>query len=117
MAIVESNSDNYYKDWNSALGGIWGLAGYRAAGSLGRKYLAMDRFAWEKDRELQQKEFEALQTKTVNYGSAITNLANVSGEVTTEEQRAASLAALEEEEELLGKRVGSLGSTSLMGFR
>jgi hypothetical protein len=117
MAIVESNSDNYYKDWSSALWGTFGLAGYKSAGSRGRAYLALDRLAWDKDRELQKKEFEALGTKTVNYGSAITNPADVSGEVTTEEQQAASLAALEEEDELLGKRLNTLGSTSLVGLK
>lgn len=73
----------------------------------------------EKQREIQSKELEALRgsARTVSYGTAITDVGNLSGEVTTEEQRAASLAALEEEEELLGKRVGSLGSTSLMGLR
>ena len=73
----------------------------------------------EKQREIQSKELEALRSsaRTVSYGTAITDVGNLSGEVTTEEQRAASLAALEEEEELLGKRVGSLGSTSLVGLR
>ena len=67
------------------------------------------------------KEFEKLKgsvAQTVNYGSAITDISNVSGDVlTTEEEQIRAAAALEEEEDLLGARLGMLGVGSLKGLK
>lgn len=67
--------------------------------------------AWNRDRELQEKELSVLRNnnvKTVNYGSAVS-----SSELDTD--RARAQAALEEEQRLLGRRLQSMGSTSLLG--
>lgn len=116
MALTDSAMGNkYFSSWGDAMYSIFGPVMFKG-GTIGR-LVQNDLAAYNKDRELQKKEFEALGLKTVNYGSAITNPADVSGEVTTEEQQAASLAALEEENELLGKRLNTLGSTSLVGLK
>lgn len=125
MALI-SGSDNYYSNFNDAFRGnmrkIWGgLAGYamvKTLGSnIGRMMYWSEQNKYAKDREIQGKEFNALKdkVKTVNYGSAITNPSDPSGELTTEEQQAAANLALQEEEELLGKRMSTLGSASLLG--
>lgn len=66
---------------------------------------------WNKDRELQNKEFEVLKqndVKTANYSNAISNSE-------LDSDRARAQAALEEEQRLLGRRLQSMGSTSLLG--
>lgn len=69
------------------------------------KYLAYNRDIanYNKDREIQKKEFEAIQgaTKTENYTTAI-----------SDDDRARAVAA---EEELLGERIASMGKASLFG--
>ena len=67
--------------------------------------------AWNKDRELQNKEFEVLKqndVKTTNYSNAVSNSE-------LDSDRARAQAALDEEQRLLGKRLLSMGSTSLLG--
>lgn len=107
----------YNKDWWSAFNRHGGLFLYRQAGSLGRALIAADIERYNRDRMIQEEEFKTLKNavKTVNYGSAITNPSDVSGNVkTTEEQQIAAALALEEEEDLLGQRGGTLGSGSLL---
>lgn len=92
---------------------------YASQGLIGQRMLGMGAFnrAWynkyltyasdianySKDREIQKKEFEAIQgaTKTENYTTAI-----------SDDDRARAVAA---EEELLGERIASMGKASLFG--
>lgn len=110
--------DKYYKDINAV---VSDLRGWNWKGHWKKRHYAAEKEKFEKDRELQNKEFEQLKgstAKTVNYGSAITDISNVSGDVlTTEEEQIRAAAALEEEEELLGTRLGMLGGTTLKGLK
>lgn len=113
MELVTTGGD-YSASWGDAFAKTWAHA-IPWVGSAGIQYLLYDQARYNKDRAIQNAEFNALKnaTKTVNYGSAITNPSDVSGEVTTEEQQAQAALATQEEEELLGKRMQSMGSTSL----
>ena len=116
MAALVQTGGTYSKDWMDAAAKTGWLLGYRNAGSLGRAMIASDISKYTRDRMIQKEEFDALKNavKTVNYGTAITNPSDVSGSVaTTEEQQVAAALALEQEEELLGQRGGTLGSGSL----
>lgn len=116
MAIVETGGQ-YSRNWTDAAIKSGWLFGFPRAGSLGRTLLINDMNKYSRDRTIQAEEFNALKNrvKTVNYGAAITNPSDVSGDVsTTEEQQIAAALALEEEEELLGQRNSALGSTSLL---
>ena len=117
MAIVQTDGQ-YSRNWmDAATKSGWFPLGFAKAGSLGRALLRNDMQTYSRDRMIQEEEFNTLKNrvKTVNYGSAITNPSDVSGNVaTTEEQQIAAALALEEEEELLGQRNSTLGSTSLL---
>lgn len=116
MAIVQTGRQ-YSSNWMDAARQSGWLLGFAKAGSLGRAMLMNDMQKYSRDRMIQAEEFNALKNrvKTVNYGAAITNPSDVSGNVsTTEEQQAAAVMALEEEEELLGQRNSTLGSGSLL---
>lgn len=116
MAIVETGGQ-YSRDWTDAATKSGWLFAIPRAGALGRALLINDMNKYSRDRMIQNEEFNALKNrvKTVNYGTAITNPSDVSGNVsTTEEQQIAATLALEEEEELLGQRNSTLGSTSLL---
>ena len=112
--------DKYYSSWETAMADQYGAKWYKG----GKRQKRAERAAqaeWQKDRELQNKEFEKLKgsvAQTVNYGSAITDISNVSGDVlTTEEEQIRAAAALQEEEDLLGARLGMLGVGSLKGLK
>ena len=116
MAIVQTGGQ-YSRDWMDAATKSGWLFAFPRVGSLGRALLMNDMQKYSRDRMIQDEEFNTLKNrvKTVNYGSAITNPSDVSGNVaTTEEQQIAAALALEEEEELLGQRNSTLGSTSLL---
>lgn len=116
-AVSALGGNTLYSDWGSAMSAQYGSGWYKG----GKRQKAAESQAqadWKKDRELQDKEFNVLAgaTKTVNYGSAITNPSDVSGvELTIEEEQAKAALALQEEEELLGQRLTGLGGTSLFG--
>lgn len=119
-ATSVKGGDTYYATWNDAMADQYGANWYKG----GKRQKRAERAAqaeWQKDRELQNKEFEKLKgstAKTVNYGSAITDISNISGDVlTTEEEQIRAAAALQEEEELLGTRLGMLGVGSLKGLK
>ena len=119
-ATSVKGGDKYYSSWATAMADQYGADWYKG----GKRQKRAERAAqaeWQKDRELQNKEFEQLKgstAKTVNYGSAITDISNVSGDVlTTEEEQIRAAAALEEEDELLGTRLGMLGVGSLKGLK
>ena len=112
--------DKYYSSWETAMADQYGAKWYKG----GKRQKAAERAAqaeWQKDRDLQKDEFEKLKgstAKTVNYGSAITDISNISGDVlTTEEEQIRAAAALQEEEELLGTRLGMLGVGGLKGLK
>lgn len=112
--------DKYYSSWETAMADQYGAKWYKG----GKRQKRAERAAqaeWQKDRNLQKAEFDKLKgstAKTVNYGSAITDISNVSGDVlTTEEEQIRAAAALEEEEELLGTRLGMLGVGGLKGLK
>ena len=116
MAIVQTGGQ-YSRDWMDAAAKSGWLFVFAKTGALGRALLMNDMNKYSRDRTIQNEEFNTLKNrvKTVNYGSAITNPSDVSGNVaTTEEQQIAAALALEEEEELLGQRNSTLGSTSLL---
>ena len=119
-ATSVKGGDTYYATWHDAMVDQYG-AGYYKGGKRQKAAERAARDAWLKDRELQNKEFEKLKgsvAQTVNYGSAITDISNVSGDVlTTEEEQIRAAAALQEEEELLGTRLGMLGVGSLKGLK
>lgn len=111
-AVSVNPSDKYYATWHDAMVDQYGSKYYKG-GKRQKRAESAAREAWEKDRELQETEFNALksgQTKTVDYGSAASD-----GEMTTEEERLRAELALEEEEQLLGMRLGMLGKSSLSG--
>ena len=119
-ATSVKGGDTYYSSWATAMADQYGAKWYKG----GKRQKRAERAAqaeWQKDRELQNKEFEQLKgstAKTVNYGSAITDISNVSGDVlTTEEEQIRAAAALQEEDELLGTRLGMLGVGSLKGLK
>lgn len=119
-ATSVKGGDKYYSSWATAMADQYGADWYKG----GKRQKRAERAAqaeWQKDRELQNKEFEQLKgstAKTVNYGSAITDISNVSGDVlTTEEEQIRAAAALQEEDELLGARLGMLGVGSLKGLK
>ena len=119
-ATSVKGGDTYYATWNDAMVDQYGAKWYKG----GKRQKRAERAAqaeWQKDRELQNKEFEKLKgsvAQTVNYGSAITDISNVSGDVlTTEEEQIRAAAALQEEEDLLGARLGMLGVGSLKGLK
>ena len=119
-ATSVKGGDTYYSSWATAMADQDGAKWYKG----GKRQKRAERAAqaeWQKDRELQNKEFEQLKgstAKTVNYGSAITDISNVSGDVlTTEEEQIRAAAALQEEDELLGARLGMLGVGSLKGLK
>lgn len=119
-ATSVKGGDTYYATWHDAMVDQYG-AKYYKGGKRQKRAERAARDAWQKDRELQNKEFEKLKgsvAQTVNYGSAITDISNVSGDVlTTEEEQIRAAAALQEEEELLGTRLGMLGVGSLKGLK
>ena len=119
-ATSVKGGDTYYATWHDAMVDQYG-AKYYKGGKRQKRAERAARDAWQKDRELQNKEFEKLKgstAKTVNYGSAITDISNVSGDVlTTEEEQIRAAAALQEEDELLGTRLGMLGVGSLKGLK
>ena len=119
-ATSVKGGDTYYATWHDAMVDQYG-AEYYKGGKRQKRAERAARDAWQKDRELQNKEFEKLKgsvAQTVNYGSAITDISNVSGDVlTTEEEQIRAAAALQEEEELLGTRLGMLGVGSLKGLK
>ena len=112
--------DTYYATWHDAMVDQYG-AEYYKGGKRQKRAERAARDAWQKDRELQNKEFEKLKgstAKTVNYGSAITDISNISADVlTTEEEQIRAAAALQEEDELLGTRLGMLGVGGLKGLK
>ena len=119
-ATSVKGGDKYYSSWATAMADQYGADWYKG----GKRQKRAERAAqaeWQKDRELQNKEFEQLKgstAKTVNYGSAITDISNVSGDVlTTEEEQIRAAAALQEEDELLGTRLGMLGVGGLKGLK
>lgn len=119
-ATSVKGGDTYYSNWATAMADQYGPKWYKG----GKRQKRAERAAqaeWQKDRELQNKEFEQLKgstAKTVNYGSAITDISNVSGDVlTTEEEQIRAAAALQEEDELLGTRLGMLGVGGLKGLK
>ena len=119
-ATSVKGGDKYYSSWSAAMADQYGAKWYKG----GKRQKRAERAAqaeWQKDRELQNKEFEKLKgsvAQTVNYGSAITDISNVSGDVlTTEEEQIRAAAALQEEDELLGARLGMLGVGSLKGLK
>lgn len=113
MALVQTGGD-YSASWGDAFAKTWNNV-LPWVGSAGIQMLLADQARYNRDRAIQTAEFKALKdaTKTVNYGSSITNPSDVSGETTTEEQQAQAALAVQEEEELLGQRMQSMGSTSL----
>lgn len=119
-ATSVKGGDTYYATWHDAMVDQYGRKYYKG-GKRQKRAERAARAEWEKERELQNKEFEQLKgstAKTVNYGSAITDISNVSGDVlTTEEEQIRAAAALEEEEELLGTRLGMLGVGGLKGLK
>ena len=119
-ATSVKGGDTYYATWHDAMVDQYG-AKYYKGGKRQKRAERAARDAWQKDRELQNKEFEKLKgsvAQTVNYGSAITDISNVSGDVlTTEEEQIRAAAALQEEEELLGTRLGMLGGATLKGLK
>lgn len=112
--------DKYYSSWETAMADQYGAKWYKG-GKRQKKAEKAAQAEWQKDRDLQKAEFEKLKgssAKTVNYGTAITDISNLSGEVmTTEEEQIKAALALEEEEELLGARMGMLGGTALKGLK
>ena len=119
-ATSVKGGDKYYSSWETAMADQYGAKWYKG----GKRQKRAERAAqaeWQKDRELQNKEFEQLKgstAKTVNYGSAITDISNISGDVlTTEEEQIRAAAALQEEDELLGTRLGMLGVGGLKGLK
>ena len=119
-ATSVKGGDKYYATWHDAMVDQYGIKYYKG----GKRQKRAERAAqaeWQKDRNLQKAEFDKLKgstAKTVNYGSAITDISNVSGDVlTTEEEQIRAAAALEEEEELLGTRLGMLGVGGLKGLK
>lgn len=112
--------DKYYSSWAAAMSDQYGPKWYKG-GKRQKKAERAAQAEWQKDRDLQKAEFEKLKgstAKTFNYGSAITDISNVSGEImTTEEEQIKAALALEEEEELLGARMGMLGGTALKGLK
>ena len=119
-ATSVKGGDTYYSSWATAMADQYGAKWYKG----GKRQKRAERAAqaeWQKDRELQNKEFEQLKgstAKTVNYGSAITDISNVSGDVlTTEEEQIRAAAALQEADELLGTRLGMLGGGGLKGLK
>ena len=119
-ATSVKGGDTYYATWHDAMVDQYGRKYYKG----GKRQKRAERAArkdWEKERELQNKEFEQLKgsvAQTVNYGSAITDISNVSGDVlTTEEEQIRAAAALQEEDELLGTRLGMLGVGGLKGLK
>ena len=119
-ATSVKGGDKYYSGWATAMADQYGPKWYRG----GKRQKAAEKAAfyeWQKDRDLQKTEFDKLKgstAKTVNYGSAITDISNVSGDVlTTEEEQIRAAAALEEEDELLGTRLGMLGVGGLKGLK
>ena len=119
-ATSVKGGDTYYATWHDAMVDQYG-AKYYKGGKRQKRAERAARDAWQKDRELQNKEFEKLKgsvAQTVNYGSAITDISNVSGDVlTTEEEQIRAAAALQEEDELLGTRLGMLGVGGLKGLK
>lgn len=119
-ATSVKGGDTYYATWHDAMVDQYG-AKYYKGGKRQKKAERAARSEWEKERELQNKEFEQLKgstAKTVNYGSAITDISNISGDVlTTEEEQIRAAAALQEEDELLGARLGMLGVGGLKGLK
>ena len=119
-ATSVKGGDTYYATWHDAMVSQYGRKYYKG-GKRQKRAESAARDAWQKERELQNAEFEQLKgstTKTVNYGSAITDISNVSGDVlTTEEEQIRAAAALEEEEDLLGARFGMLGVGGLKGLK
>lgn len=119
-ATSVSGGDKYYATWHDAMVDQYG-AKYYKGGKRQKRAESAARAEWEKERELQKKEFEQVKgasAQTVNYGSAITDLSNISGEVlTTEEEQMRAALALQEEEELLGTRMGMLGTGGLKGLK
>lgn len=112
--------DKYYSSWGAVMTDQYGPKWYKG----GKRQKEAERAAqaeWGKDRELQKVEFEKLKgstAKTFNYGSAITDISNISGNVlTTEEEQIRAAAALKEEEDLLGTRLGILGVGGLKGLK
>lgn len=119
-AIEAKAGDKYYSGWLDAMADQYGPKWYKG----GKRQKAAEKaafYGWQKDRDLQKAEFDKLKgstAKTVNYGSAITDLSNVSGDVlTTEEEQIRAAAALQEEDELLGTRLGMLGVGGLKGLK
>lgn len=119
-AIEAKAGDKYYSGWFDAMYDQYGPKWYKG----GKRQKAAEKaafYGWQKDRDLQKAEFDKLKgstAKTVNYGSAITDISNVSGDVlTTEEEQIRAAAALQEEDELLGTRLGMLGGTTLKGLK
>lgn len=119
-ATEVKETGKYYATWHDAMVDQYG-AKYYKGGKRQKRAESAARAEWEKERELQKKEFEQLKgasAQTVNYGSAITDLSNVSGDVlTTEEEQMRAALALQEEEELLGTRMGMLGTGGLKGLK
>lgn len=119
-ATSVKGGDTYYYSWAAAMADQYGAKWYKG-GKRQKRAESAAQAEWQKDRELQNKEFEQLKgstAKTVNYGSAITDISNISGDVlTTEEERIRAAAALQEEDELLGARLGMLGVGSLKGLK
>lgn len=106
-----TGGDTYYKDYASASYGAdpWAWHGKKVGNKI---QFWLDNWSYLQDRDRQNAEFNALanRTKTVNYGSSISN-GVMSGEAGDELQREKATLALNDEE----NRLNGLGNTQLIG--